>query len=149
MAWATAGNIITTNLDSGTDSPAAARTDLKAALDEVKIIINARGQINGIVPLNGSTKIDSTYLPDTITSSASTDLTLDPATSKVNIENILNLVPQTVAQLQGRTDIEDGDVAVVTNGDAGSPCLAVAYTDSSAGDVKWYRVALGTEISAT
>ena len=33
MAWANSSNIVTTNLDAGTDSPAASRPDLKAALD--------------------------------------------------------------------------------------------------------------------
>jgi len=46
MAWATAGNVITTNLDSGTDNPAAARPDLKAALDELKNVINGRATAN-------------------------------------------------------------------------------------------------------
>ena len=38
MAWATAGNIVTTNLNEGTDSPASARVDLKVALDELTIV---------------------------------------------------------------------------------------------------------------
>ena len=91
MAWATAANIITTNLDSNTDSPAAARVNIKAALDELVIVINGRGQVSGVAPLNASTKIDATYLPDEINSSAVTPLTLDPATGKVLLEEILNL----------------------------------------------------------
>jgi len=60
MAWATAGNVITTNLDSGTDNPAAARPDLKAALDELKNVINGRATANGVAPLNASSKLDAT-----------------------------------------------------------------------------------------
>jgi hypothetical protein len=149
MAWANSANIVTTNLDAGTDSPAAARADLKAALDELAIVINARGQANGVAGLNASSKLASTNIPDELNSSSGADLTLDPSTDRVRIENIVNLNPQTVSELQARTDITAGDVAVVTDGDAGSACLAVAYEDSSAGDVKWFRIALGTEISAT
>lgn len=128
MAWATAGNVITTNLDSGTDTPAAARPNLKAALDELIIVINGRAQASGVAPLNSSTKIDATYLPDELNSSTSTDLTLDPATGKVKIEEILNLSPQTVAQLNARTDKANGDVAFCSDGgedSAGVGCVAV------------------------
>ena len=151
MAWATAANVITTNLDSNTDSPAAARVDIKAALDELIIVINGRGQSLGVAPLNSSTKIDATYLPDEINSSSSTALTLDPATGKVKLEEILNLKPQTVAQLNARTDIAQGDVAFCSDGDTGSECLAVAVTeDSSAGGTPvWKRIAITTVISAT
>ena len=128
MAWATAGNVITTNLDSGTDTPAAARPNLKAALDELIIVINGRAQASGVAPLNSSTKIDATYLPDELNTSTSTDLTLDPATGKVKIEEILNLSPQTVAQLNARTDKANGDIAFCSDGgedSAGVGCVAV------------------------
>lgn len=73
MAWATASNVVTTNLDAGTDTPAAARPNLKAALDELIIVINGRAQASGVAPLNSSTKIDATYLPDELNTSSSTD----------------------------------------------------------------------------
>ena len=100
MAWANSSNIDTTNLDSGTDSPAAARADLKAALDELVLVIDGRGQVNGVAPLNASTKVAATYLPDELNSSSGSNLTLDPDTGKVAIEEILNLAPQTAAQLK-------------------------------------------------
>ena len=151
MAWATAANIITTNLDSNTDSPAAARVNIKAALDELVIVINGRGQVSGVAPLNASTKIDAQYLPDEINSTASTALTLDPATGKVLLEEILNLKPQTVSQLNARTDRARGDVAFCSNGDAGTECLAVCVIeDSSAGGTPvWKRIAITTAISTT
>jgi len=149
MAWANSANIVTTNLDAGTDSPAAARGDLKAALDELTLVINGRGQANGVAPLNAASKVAATYLPDELNTSASTDLTLDPSTDKVRIEHILNLNPQTVAELQARTDISEGDIAFCSNGASGAACLAVAYQDSSAGDIVWFRVALGAEIASS
>ena len=81
MAWPTNdSNISTGNLDAGTDSPAAARADLKLALDELANVINGRNQASGVAGLDASSKITNTQLPDTIVSSSSTDLTLDPAT---------------------------------------------------------------------
>jgi hypothetical protein len=141
MAWADSNNVVTTNLDAGTDSPAAARPDLKAALDELILVIDGRGTANGVAPLNASTKISATYLPDELNTSALTDLTLDPSTGKVKIEEILNLQPQTVAQLNGRTDQAEGDVAYCSNGDAGSKCIAV-YNGTD-----WKVVSLGATIS--
>ena len=128
MAWANSSNIDTTNLDSGTDSPAAARADLKAALDELILVINGRGQANGVAPLNASSKILATYLPDEINSASGNNLTLDPDTGKVAIEEILNLAPQTAAQLNARSDQATGDVAYCSDGgddSAGVGCLAV------------------------
>lgn len=150
MAWGNNANINTTNLDQDTDSPALARVDLKAALDELLAVINGRNTANGVAGLDGNSKIVATYLPDEINSSSSNNLVLDPATDKVKIEHIINLNPQTVAQLQARTDITEGDVAVCSDGDAGDYCLAVATgEDDSAGNPIWKRIQLGSEISAT
>ena len=150
MAWGTAGNINTTNLSDGTKSPALARQNLYDALVELLAVINGRNTANGVAGLDASSKILNTQLPNTITSSAAQDLLLDPNTDKVNIEHILNLNPQTVAQLEGRTDVAEGDVAVCSDGDAGVLCLAVASGETdSAGNPEWRRISLGVAISAT
>lgn len=150
MAWANSSNVSTANLDAGTDSPAAARPDLKAAMDELVLVIDGRNTANGVAGLDASSKLDSAQLPDEINSSTSTNLTLDPATGKVNLEEILNLAPQTVAQLNARTDIAQGDVAFCSNGDAGSECIAVAVgEDDSAGNPTWKVVSIGAAISST
>ena len=128
MTWGTTSNVITTNLDDATDSPAAARPDLKAALDELKNVIDGRNTANGVAGLNSSSKIDAAYLPDEINSTSATNLTLDPATGKVLLEEILNLKPQTAAQLNARTDQATGDVAYCSDGgddSAGVGCIAV------------------------
>lgn len=149
MGWGTAGNVITTNLDAGTDSPAAARPDLKNALDELTNVINGKDTANGVAGLNASSKISATQLPDEINSSAATNLTLDPTTGKVKLEEILNLAPQTVAQLNARTDIEQGDIAYCSNGDSGTECIAVAVAeDDSAGNPTWKVVSIGSAIGA-
>jgi len=150
MGWGNSSNIITTNLDSGTDSPAAARADLKAALDEVTNVIDGRNTASGVAGLDSNSKIANSQLPDTIVSSSGNNLTLDPNTDKVLLEHILNLNPQTVAQLNARTDIEQGDVAFCSNGDAGTECIAVAVgEDDSAGNPTWKVVQIGSAISAT
>jgi hypothetical protein len=119
MAWPTNdGNISTTNLDAGTDSPAAARADLKLALDELANVINGRNQASGVAGLDASSKISNTQLPDTIVSSSSTDLTLDPATGRVVIEDVMKINPQTRADLYARSDLEDGMIAIASNGDS-------------------------------
>lgn len=100
MAWPTNdSNIVTTNLDAGTDSPAAARPDLKAALDELANVINGRNQASGVAGLDASSKITNTQLPDTIISSASTDLTIDPNTGVVVIQDVMQLNPVAYASL--------------------------------------------------
>ena len=119
MAWPTNdGNISTTNLDAGTDSPAAARADLKLALDELANVINGRNEASGVAGLDASSKITNTQLPDTIVSSSSTDLTLDPATGRVVIEDVMKINPQTRADLYARSDLEDGMIAIASNGDS-------------------------------
>jgi len=147
MAWGNSSNVSTTNLDSGSDSPALARVDLKAALDELTAVIDGRGAINGVASLDASALIPNTQIPNTLISSSGNNLTLDPATGKVSVQEVLNLQPQTVTQLNTRTDVAEGDVAFCSNGDAGNPCVAVALAPDSAGEVNWYKVTLGALIS--
>tara|TARA_A100001201_G_scaffold41576_1_gene42599 strand:+ start:6258 stop:6692 length:435 start_codon:yes stop_codon:yes gene_type:complete len=129
MAWPTnSSNIDTQHLDAGTDSPASARADLKTALDELANVIDGRNQASGVAGLDASSKISATQIPDEINSSAATDLTIDPTTGKVKLEEILNLKPQTTAQLNARTDQATGDVAFCSDGggdSAGVGCIAV------------------------
>jgi hypothetical protein len=141
MGWGNSSNVSTTNLDAGTDNPAAARPDIKAALDELTAVIDGRATANGVAPLDASSKIAATYLPDEINSTTATNLTLDPATGKVALEEILNLKPQTAAQLNARTDKASGDVAYCSDGgddSAGVGCIAV-YDGND-----WRAVQLGT-----
>jgi len=150
MGWANSSNVSTTNLDAGTDSPAAARPDLKAALDELVNVIDGRNTANGVAGLNASSKLASSQIPDEINSTSGQNLTLDPATDKVLLEHILRLNPQTTAQLNARTDIEQGDIAFCSDGDAGTECLAVAVgEDDSAGNPTWKVVSIGSAISSS
>lgn len=142
MAWITAGNIVTTNLDADTDSPLSARPDLKAALDEIIVAANGRGQADGVASLDSSTLVPNTQLPNTLISSGSNDLLLDPGSSKVAIQDIVNLNPQTVTELNALTGVL-GDVAFCSNGAAGADCLS--FYDGSA----WKRCDTLATISAS
>jgi len=119
MAWpANDSNIDTTNMDAGSDNPASARADIKAALDEIKNLINGRNQASGVAGIDASSKITNTQLPDTIISSSSTDLTLTPNTGTVNINSVIQMNPQTRVQLYARSDLADGMIGVCSNGDS-------------------------------
>lgn len=149
MGWGTVGNVTTTHLNSATDDPSQARVELYNALVELQAVINGRNSASGVAGLDASSKISATQLPNTLVSASGQDLTLDPDTSRVRIENIINLEPRTVAQLEALVS-EVGDVAYCSNGNAGAACIAVAAgTQDSQGDYVWYRIALGSQISAT
>lgn len=131
MAWpANDSNIDTTNLDSGTDSPAAARANLKTALDELANVINGRNQASGVAGLDASSKISALQLPDEINSSASTNLTLDPTTGVVVIEDVVQLNPVAFASLPASP--VKGQVAyLTTDGASTSKDLPIYYNGSS------------------
>lgn len=148
MTWANAGNINTTNLDSAADDPSLAREDLYNALIELLAVINGRGAANGVASLDNNSLVPAAQLPDTIESSLTNNLILAPDTGRVAVQNIINLNPQTVAELEGLTGIE-GDVAFCSNGDAGVACLAVYGTSSDGSTVGWNRVPFGAIISAS
>lgn len=143
MAWATIGNVTNTHLDAGTDDPSQARSEINSAILELQNVINGRGTSNGVASLDGSTKILASELPDEINSSSGQNLTLDPATGRVSVEDLVNLNPRTTAQLEAIASPAEGDVAYCSDGDAGSKCLAV-YDGSN-----WKVVSLGSTISAT
>ena len=141
MAWAIVGNVTTTHLDSASDDPSQARVELYNALLELQKVINGRNTSNGVAGLDATTKIGGAFLPNTIVSDVSTNLTLQPTTGKVVLEDILALTPQTVAELNARTDQAEGDVAYCSDGDAGSKCVAI-YNGTD-----WKVVSLGSTIS--
>jgi len=130
MTWPTnSSNIVTTNLDSGTDSPAAARANLKTALDELANVINGRNQASGVAGLNASSQISASQIPNELNSTSGNDITLDPATSIVTVENIIKLTPQTTAQLNAQSGLADGMIAFCSDaGDSAGVGIPVYYT---------------------
>lgn len=65
-AWPT-DNVVTTNLDSPTDSPSAARGDIYTALQRIKDIIGARNSASGVAPLDASSLVPLVNIPATLT----------------------------------------------------------------------------------
>lgn len=148
MGWGTVGNVTTTHLNSGSDDPSQARAEIYNAFIELQAVINGRGTSSGVAPLNASTKIDATYLPDTIGSTVSTDLTIAPNTARTVFQNIISLTPRSVAQLSLLT-ANAGDIAYCSDGDAGQPCIAVCKGTTDSNGTEWFRISLGTQISTT
>jgi len=144
MTWpANTTNIVTTNLDSGTDSPAAARVDIKAALDEIKNIINGRNEASGVAGLDASSKISNTQLPDTLTSSSLTDLTIDPNTGVLVIQDVIQLTPVAYASLPASPSA--GMIAFLTTDGASVSKNKLIYYKASA----WYYVADDTAVATS
>lgn len=142
MAWGNSGNVVTTNLDLTTDNPSLARVDIYNAFNELIAVISGRNTANGVCPLDGGSKVPAGNLPDTLQSSTGNNLILSPDTKRVAVQDVLNLPVQTVSALTALTSI-DGDIAYCSDGDAGSPCIAI-YDGTD-----WLRISLGAAISTT
>ena len=141
-AFPTGVTIATTNVDADTDSPASARAEIKSAFDQINDITASFDSASGIAALDASGLIVNTKLPNGLISSSGNNLTLTPATEIVKLNNVLELTPRTVAQLNALT-VAEGSIAYCSNGNAGSKCLAVF--DGS----NFKVVALGSTISAS
>ena len=95
-----------------------------------------QGTING--PITGTLYGGDIYADDsTLFYNSSTN---SATANTVTLSTLLNLPVYTVAQTANITDATEGSVIFVSNGNSGSPCLAVR-TGSS-----WLRIALGTAI---
>tara|TARA_R100000734_G_C3295247_1_gene86511 strand:- start:548 stop:967 length:420 start_codon:yes stop_codon:yes gene_type:complete len=139
MTWGNKSNYNTTYLDAGTDSPADARPQLKNAVDELTNVID------GLNTSGGAAKLDATTSKVIANSGIQStgDVAITPVSGgSVDIEDILNLNPKTVTELNALTS-EEGDVAYCSNGNAGSKCVAV-YDGSN-----WKVVALGSTIATS
>jgi len=124
MTWGNTSNISTSNLNSASDSPAAARVDLKNALDELTNVIN------GLNTAGGAAKLDTTTTKVIANSGiqATADLTLTPASEVVKIQNVLNLAPTAYGSLPSPSA---GDVAFLTTDGAGASKNKPIYSTGS------------------
>lgn len=111
-AFPSSATIATGNLDAATDSPASARADIKAAFDDLQTIVDSYDNASGIAALDSGGKVANTKLPDTLISSSSANLTLDPNTGMVKIQDFVNLNPVAHASLPSSP--VKGDVAFLT-----------------------------------
>lgn len=146
MGWGTSANVTQVHLAASTDDPSQARAEIYNAFTELKAVIDGRNTANGIPGLDGSSKISASQIPDELNSSTATDLTLAPDTGRVVFQDFLFLTPKTVAELSLITT-QAGDVAYCSDGDAGSPCIAIADGTTDSNGSVWYRISLGSQIS--
>jgi len=141
MAFPT-GTVTEANLDAATDSPASARADLLLAIQKLNLMIGSYDAASGIAALDSGGLLVNTKLPNTLISSSGVNLTLTPNTAVVKLNNILELTPRTVAQLNALTGVL-GQVAFCSNGAAGADCIAF-YNGSA-----WKRCDTLATISAS
>ncbi len=143
MTFPTGTVISTANLDSADDDPSLARADLYNAVVALNQLIASVNAANGVLSLDGSAKIGQSYLPSTI--SATGNQVLSPSTGIVNIQKVLRLAQIVTADLgsaTGTTSPSAGDLCFLTDGDAGTPCLA-CYDGSA-----WKVVRLMTQVGS-
>lgn len=127
MTFPTGTIISTANVDSVTDDPSLARSDIYDSFVALNAIISSANAAQGVLVLDASGKIAGTYLPGTWTTTSGA-VTIQPANGIVNITRVLRLAQITTSDLgtlTGTTAPQGGDLAFLTDGDAGQPCLAV------------------------
>lgn len=126
MTFPSGTQISTTNVDSANDDPSLAREDIYNLIVAFNQLVASENAASGVLVLNGSGKIAATYLPASYTTSSG-QLQLAPANGIVNINRVLRLTQINADDLGsalGTTSPNAGDLAYLTNGDAGQPCLA-------------------------
>ena len=130
--------IVTTNLDSDADSPAAARVDLLDAVQKLNTIISEGGAAGGVCILDGSAQVPSTAIPLTLTPTGV--LTFAPSTNIVNIQDIVRLTAQPKADILAISTgtLAQGDITVVSNASGGAPSIAFFN------GVRWQYISTGT-----
>jgi len=131
MTWATIGNILTTNLEAASDSPADARDIIRKAIVELQNVVN------GLDTTGGAAKIESTGIVGGasteitgISSKSGSDLTLTSATEMVKVSKFINLTPVAYANLPASA--AQGDMAFLTTDGAGDTQNQMIYYNGSA-----------------
>jgi hypothetical protein len=142
MTFPTGVVISEANLDSATDDPSLARSDLLLAVQSLNTIIDGAGLADGVAVLDSSGYLPSSQVPNTI-SPPTGILTLSPVSKFVKIQDVLRLQILDTDTVDNLADVAEGDLVYVNDGDSGSPCLAV-YDGTD-----WLRISLGVAISAT
>lgn len=133
MTWGNSSNIITANLDAGTDSPAAARPNLKSALDELTNVINGRGAAGGVAALDSAGRIPDSQLPASVIMRPRVVIT----DSGAGTWNVPAGVTQILVKLWGGGG-GGGYTSVGTGGDHGGGGGGGGYAE------KWFTVVPGS-----
>jgi len=141
MSFPTGTVISTANVDSPDDDPSLARGDIYNLIVAVNQLIASVNAANGVLSLDGSGKVATTYMPGTI--SVTGDQTISPSSGIVSLRNVLRMRQIQFVQLGSLAGTESptaGDIVYLTDGDGGRPCLAV-YNGTN-----WRIVRLGTQV---
>lgn len=123
MTFPTGVTISTDNLDSPDDDPSLARADLLSLVQTINQLIDSENGVSGVLTLDGSGKISTTYLPSTVTVTG--NIQLQPSTKIVNVRDVLRLQQRYTADNTQLTTASAGDIIYLVDGDAGTPCLGV------------------------
>lgn len=140
MTFPIGTQISTANLDSSDDDPSLARVDLYNAVVALNQLIASANAASGALVLDGNAKIPTINLPGTY--QVTGNILLQPSLGVVSLQRVLRLQQTVVADLgtaNGTTSPTAGDLVFLTDGDAGSPCLA-CYDGA-----KWCVVRLMTQ----
>ena len=127
MTFPTGTTISTANVDSPDDDPSLARSDIQSAFVALNAVIASANTALGVLLLDSSGLIPGSVMPASYTTSTGS-ISLQPANGVVNLNKVLRLTQIVTADLgtvTGTTAPSAGDLVFLTNGDAGSPCLAV------------------------
>ncbi len=122
MTFPTNQTVNTTHLDSPDDDPSLARGDLYTLVTLFNQIVTSVNSAQGILVLDGSGQIAVNQIP--VNLAVTGDLTLQPSTKVVKIQDVLRLQPRYTADNVALTPTT-GDMIYLVDGDAGGPCLSV------------------------
>ena len=125
MTFPTGTQVLTTNLDSGSDSPASARANLLTAVETLNLVtaeVNTALNVvvldsNGLLP---SSAMPSTYGPDN-------NLTLAPTTGIVKVEDYLRLQIIPKAEVLANASPSIGDMALAADDLTGANAKLCMY----------------------
>jgi hypothetical protein len=123
MTFPTGTVISTTNVSTADSNPSLARTDIYDLIVAFNQLVASVNTASGVAALNGDGTLSSQYLPTTYATSG--DLQLRPTSKIVNIRDVLRMAQRLTADNSLLTGSVAGDIIYLTDGDAGSPCLAV------------------------
>lgn len=143
MTFPTGTQISTTNVASPSSDPSLARADIYDLITAVNAIIASYNAAQGVLVLDGSAKVSTSYLPTTI--AVTGDVTLQPSTGVVNLQNVLRLAQiytVSLGTIAGTTSPQAGDLCYLVDGDRGNPCLGV-YNGTD-----WKIVRLATTVGS-
>lgn len=124
MAWP-ANDLTTIYLSSDSSSILLARPEIYNTVIAVRSIIDSRGAPSGVASLDVAGYVPVAELPPTHKSFGSVHLTLESGTGKVIIKDFIELTPFTQAQLDAKTNLKIGDLAICSDGDGGEPGISI------------------------